>query len=327
VPLISVVIPCFNSAAYLGATIAAAIAQRPADASFDVEVIVVDDGSTDDPRSVATSFADGVRYVAQPNGGVSRARNVGVTHAAGDYLCFLDADDVLAPGWFARAMREFAATPDTGAVFGQFHRWHGTATDDPAEEWARLRQASPGRFEGGNIPVRTGWIYHQMLLDSWILCSSAIVRKAFAQRAGLFEEGVPVGEDWDFWLRVSRECPVVALDVLAVLYRQHAASASRKLRQQNHAVRLIQAAIQRYGWQGPTGIAADRRAVHAALAKHSLWHAIDHFDRGSYRIGLRASLAAVRHQPGSLTHWRYLLSGLTGLGRIHTKLVIARGRR
>ena len=91
-PLVSVVIPCFNQARFLGAAIASALAQT----HTPVEVVVVDDGSTDDTAAVTARFP-GVRYVRQENAGLSAARNTGLGKSRGAYLAFLDADDVLLP--------------------------------------------------------------------------------------------------------------------------------------------------------------------------------------------------------------------------------------
>lgn len=92
-PSVTVVIPCFNGAAFLGAAIDSVLAQS----LTPLEVIVVDDGSTDDSPSIAESFGSAVRLYREPNRGVSAARNVGIAAAQGEYLVFLDADDLLHP--------------------------------------------------------------------------------------------------------------------------------------------------------------------------------------------------------------------------------------
>src|SRR5262245_48814013 len=91
-PSISIVVPCYNGALYLRETLESALAQTVPP----LEVIVVDDGSTDDSVAIARSFGNAVRVVCQQNKGVSAARNNGIQHATGDYIMFLDGDDLLA---------------------------------------------------------------------------------------------------------------------------------------------------------------------------------------------------------------------------------------
>lgn len=312
---ISVIIPTYNSAAYLPITVRSALAQKHD--GLQIEVIVIDDGSTDDISSALSNLPEEVIQIRKPNGGVSSARNLGFTRASGQFICFLDADDILADGWFKEVFDHFDSNPEFGAVYGGFRRWHASVDKDPAAEWELARLEEHGKRDGRLVAGKSGWIYDRMLLDSWILCSSAVVRADVAKRAGLFVEGIPAGEDWDFWIRVSRISPVAAINRTAVLYRQHPQSASRKLRERNYAADLIIHSIQTYGWANPNGSAADRQKVYAVIAKHCIWHAVDHFDRGEYKVGLRSSARALRYQPTNARAWRLLLLGATGLARLY----------
>lgn len=315
---VSVIIPAYNCAPFLPRTVESALAQ--ASPEIEVEVIVVDDGSKDDTAQVMQSFAGRVQYLRKANGGVSSARNAGIRMARGDYLYFLDADDVLAEGWFAYALQEFARSPEVGVVHGCFHRWEAGADADPALAWRSL-SAKQAELADQRDLKQTGWVYHQMLLNSWVLCSAAMVRRQWVEQAGVFEEGVPMGEDWNFWLRVSRQCPFVKMQRTAVLYRQHPTQATRKLRPISYSAKLIVDAVQEYGLQGPDGTVADRAKVHAVIAQHQAWHALDHFQAGSWRTGVHAVWQAIRYQPGSLKHWRLLLLALLGLARPYARRI------
>lgn len=315
-PLVSVIVPTYNSAPFLATTVRSALAQRDAQQNLAVEVIVIDDGSSDDIAGAIASLPAEVRYVRKENGGVSSARNLGLQLANGEFICFLDADDVLAQGWFAEALQHFERDAEIGVVFGRFHRWHEQPGETLADAWRPLHaQDAADSITGTVAAEESGWIYHRMLLDSWILCSSAVVRKDVAEKAGPFEEGTPVGEDWDFWIRVSRIAAVAAINRTIVLYRQHPNSASRKLRDKNFAVDLILHAIHTYGWQPPSGQPASAAEVYPVVAKHCVWHAIDHFDRGRYSAGLRATAKALRYEPGRWKNWRLMAIGLLGLAR------------
>ena len=100
------IIPCFNAAATIGEAIASALAQRGPGG----EILVVDDGSTDGSLAIARGFGPGVRVVTGPNRGVSAARNRGIAETAGEWLVFLDADDLLLPETLARRLATAAAT-------------------------------------------------------------------------------------------------------------------------------------------------------------------------------------------------------------------------
>ena len=106
-PLISVIIPTYNCAHYLGEAIGSVLSQAyPA-----IEVLVVDDGSADATAQVAADFGGRIRYFRQANGGIGAARNSGLAHARGDFIAYLDADDLYVPGRLARQMDCLARDP------------------------------------------------------------------------------------------------------------------------------------------------------------------------------------------------------------------------
>src|SRR5437667_12630279 len=111
-PLVSVVIPCYNGERYLAEAIESVLAQR----YEPLEIIVVDDGSTDRSAEVARHFGDAVQYVCQPHAGAAAARNRGVGLATGDLIAFLDADDVWTEGRLARQVQVLEADPSVGMV-------------------------------------------------------------------------------------------------------------------------------------------------------------------------------------------------------------------
>jgi glycosyltransferase involved in cell wall biosynthesis len=116
-PLVSVVIPAFNAAKYIRETLDSVLAQtyRP------IEIVVVDDGSTDGTREQILAYGDRVRYVWQPNsGGCSSPRNYGVRMASGEFIAFLDADDLIAPERIAAAVAVMKRRPDVGLAFTNF---------------------------------------------------------------------------------------------------------------------------------------------------------------------------------------------------------------
>lgn len=189
-PLVSILIPCYNAAPYLRATLESALLQ--ADAAT-LEIIVVDDGSRDDSVAIARTFESrGVRVFTQENSGAATARNVALTASRGDFIQFLDADDLLAPGkiaaQLARAAREPAGTTLTG-------RW-GRFTDDPAH--AAFRDDNPlcADLTPRDFFLRYGSHDCMMHPAAWLL------PRAIAESAGPWDERLSLNDDGEYFARV-----------------------------------------------------------------------------------------------------------------------------
>jgi len=176
-PLISVVIPCYNAEAYLAETIESALRQN----ADPLEVVVIDDGSTDGSAGVARRFGGAVRYEYQANAGISAARNRGVELVAGRYLAFLDADDVWPEGSLTLRREMLRAYPGTACVFGA------------VEEFV-----SPDLHEdpGSRIPLT-----HPAQLAR--LAGSILIERDAFVRVGFFDPRLPVGETIDWVARAE----------------------------------------------------------------------------------------------------------------------------
>ena len=125
-PLVSVVIPCYNQAHFLGEAIESVLAQTYPH----LEIIVVDDGSPDNTEEVATRYS-GVRYVQQANQGLAAARNTGLRHSTGAYLVFLDADDRLLPQAVEVGLQQLQAHPECAFTFGKWRQIAGDGSPLP----------------------------------------------------------------------------------------------------------------------------------------------------------------------------------------------------
>ncbi|MBV8859321.1 MAG: glycosyltransferase [Acidobacteria bacterium] len=191
-PFVSVVIPTYNRARLLGRAIRSVLAQS----YCDFEVIVVDDGSTDETAGVVESFGDRrVRYVALArNGGAGAARNAGIRLARGKFLAFQDSDDEWLPSKLAKQMSAFERGPSgLGVVYSDMRRvW-----DDGRETYLAAPDVLSGRLVGG--PVR----FYQVC-DLGV--QSAVIRRECLDAAGHFNEELPALEDLEMFIRLSRLC-------------------------------------------------------------------------------------------------------------------------
>lgn len=221
-PLVSVIIPNYNHAAYIADAIRSVLAQdyRP------IEVIVVDDGSTDNSRQVVAAFGDQVTYLWQRNQGLSAARNTGIHAARGQYIGLLDADDLYHPSFLRTLVPLLEADATLGAVYGgyQFVDEHG--------------QPLP---QIGNPTVAVEEFYATMARGNFLAAHCLLVRRNCYESIGLFDESLRASEDWDMWLRISRSYGVAGAGVVLVYYRVLSGSMSSDLqRMEQNRIAVLQ---------------------------------------------------------------------------------------
>lgn len=188
-PLVSILVPCYNAAPWLRATLDSALAQTHPR----TEIIVVDDGSRDDSVAIAGTYAPrGVRVATQPNRGAAAARNHALRLATGDWIQFLDADDLLAPDKLARQLAR-AATAPTGAVFTA--RW-ARFVHDPAA--ASVHLANPLFADLAPRDYLLRYASHDCMMHpaAWLL------PRAVATAAGPWDERLSLNDDGEYFARV-----------------------------------------------------------------------------------------------------------------------------
>lgn len=200
--VVSVIVPCYNHGAFLADAVSSILSQDYPD----VDLIVVDDGSTDKTSAVAASFGPRVRYVFQPNAGLSAARNAGIAAARGDVLVFLDADDMLAEGWLSALAQKVATEAGPIVVHGGWS--YVDATGSHVKSIASRPVVGDARrafVQGNRFPV----------------CVAGVSRSVFGL-VGAFRCDLNACEDWDFWIRAAfAGTSFHALDARAALYRRH----------------------------------------------------------------------------------------------------------
>jgi len=204
---VSIVIPTYNRAHLLGEAIQSALAQSHAGC----EVIVVDDGSTDETAALVARFGDAVRYLRQENAGVAAARNRGAGVATGDYLHFLDSDDMLHPQAIERLLAVMEAHPEAGLAYGQASA--GTADGLPSPLFVP-DGARPAGVCSGARELR------HLLRRNYIHLGAALLRRSAWERIGGFNPAFhSICEDWDVWVRAATTGVVGYVPCVVLGYR------------------------------------------------------------------------------------------------------------
>ena len=207
-PEVSVVIPTYNSVRYLTEAVDSVLAQT----FRDLEVIVVDDGSTDETELVMRRYPEPVRYIRQKNAGVAEARNRGIREASGRYIAFLDADDTWYPHKLERQLAELRRRPDCRFCYSAF------TVVDP--------DLAPLGIRGSE---RRGSPLEDLLLRGNVIGSicTVLCERELLESSGGFDPELSQCADWDMWVRLATATPFAYVDEPLVTYRHHDGNMSR----------------------------------------------------------------------------------------------------
>ena len=320
---VSVIIPTYNRAHIVGEAIASVLAQT----FGDFEVIVIDDGSSDDTSAVVGKCRDArVRYFRQPNRGLPGARNRGIAEARGDIVSFLDSDDLWKPEKLEREVRFFGACPETDAVFADAEEVFldgGTV--------ASVMRASPGMRaflqrapRDGGLVISQRAFYLMMLTEQPVKPSALALRRSTLEELGGFDERMRIMEDWELLLRLARK--------RGIGYINRALTVMRLSRDSLHL-----SDPQRTLDYGLAGMSRERKLLRAgdnealaASAQGINWIctfvSYQHQGRGEARAAIRASLRGwlITREPWLLIRAASLLLP-RGL-RARAKARLSRGR-
>jgi glycosyltransferase involved in cell wall biosynthesis len=293
VPRVTVVIPTYNRARTVGDAVASVLAQR----FDDLEVVVVDDGSTDGTAGVLARVRDArLRYVAGRHAGVSAARNLGVKHARGELVAFLDSDDLWRPDKLTHEVAFLDRHPEADAVFSDLEKLDGDRSypsfmRETAVFADYLRDAP--RPDGLMLSTRE---MRLILLEEVPIKPSALtLRRTAFERAGAFDETWSSSEDWEFLLRFARDHRIGYIDRPLAVLRVGDDSLHRldQARGERAMIRLLirERALLRGDREA---LAAVERGL-VSRVKHFGWH---HLDSGRRRaaaaVFLRGFLLTLR---------------------------------
>ncbi|HIG75666.1 MAG TPA: glycosyltransferase [Bacteroidetes bacterium] len=306
-PQVSVVLAAYNAEPFLGAALDSIAEQTFIGA---MEVVVVDDGSTDATAEIVRRHRVGARLIQQANAGSAAARNRGIEEARGRYVAFHDADDLWLP---AKLDRQLAALAETGARWAYTDAWFFDA--DSGETLGRWSDTHP---------MPAGDVARDLLRGNFLTVPTVLVERAVLERVGGFPETLPgrasISEDWALWLRIAAEHPIARVEEPAARIRRHRGRKTTTMDlglALEARVRLIEDAVAR----APERL-GDLRGP--ALAGVHLGIARKHMERGEAGAARALLLRAIRLAPGHLPTYPYLAaslapaSGRRVLGRVRS---------
>ncbi|MHB8945536.1 MAG: glycosyltransferase [Bacillota bacterium] len=251
-PLITVLMPTYNQASFLSESIESVIAQTYPH----WELVVVDDGSTDDTPDALARFAardPRVKPSRQPNGGVAQALNAGLGRAAGDYVCWLSSDDLWVPEKLERQLAVFTRDPDLALVYSEY---------EIIDEHGQFLRSMPGlQFHGDEALVQ---LIRQNHING---CTVMIPRRVFSE-VGPFDPDLKYAQDYDMWLRIAAGRRIRLAPGSLVKMRVHAGQMSQDNRNEDDALRALRKNLPAWTPEVLTGgevLSPGRRAM--ALAR------------------------------------------------------------
>jgi glycosyltransferase involved in cell wall biosynthesis len=299
-PLVSVIIPVYNCVEYLERALESVLEQE----GGTVEVVLID-SSTDKSCVMPSRCADPRvrRYFQEPRG-VSAARNLGIQHAKGDFIAFQDADDEWLPGKLKAQMSAFENYPDAGLVFTDTLMFRDdeviqVAMNRPMlKDWCRSHHTNlPGCYYGE--------LYAQLLIQDCMNTSSVVVRRKMFEEHGTFDERFKVGEDYDLWLRIARNYPMIFIDKVMCKYRvrDDGLSGGEEVRgfRWLDAHLAVREKHRRLHW-----VPAEHAALLNTILSRGYWEAgWSCFGRNRFQDARRYWGKSLRAQPSNLRTWLY----------------------
>lgn len=227
-PLISVIIPVFNSEKTIQGTIESVLNQT----FTDFELLVINDGSQDTTLKIIDNIKDSrLKVFSYPNAGVSASRNRGISQANGEFISFLDSDDLWTADKLESQLKALQANPQAGVAYS----------------WTNYIDESGKFLYPGNKFTLNGNVYEQMLVQNFIESgSNVLIRREALDRVGGFDESLFGPEDWDLLIRLAAQYDFVVVPISQILYRMSANSISSSIsRQEKASLKVIEKAFAR----------------------------------------------------------------------------------
>lgn len=254
--LVSIIIPNYNHARFVGGAIHSVLNQD----YKNVEIIVVDDGSTDNSHEVIGQFGDQVKYIYQENAGLSAARNTGIRASKGAFIGVLDADDMYEPAFISTLVSALESNPEAEGIYCGYQ-----FVD---QENNLLPQIE-------NRPVPGDELYEALLDGNFFVPESIFLRRYVYDDVGLFDEALRACEDWDVWLRVTKKYRIIHAPEILTRHRVLAGSMSTDpLRMLNNRLAVLSKHV------GEEPLVGDSSIVHRAYGRAYLGSCVEYLQYG-----------------------------------------------
>lgn len=279
-PCVSVVMPVRNGRAFIQEAVDSVISQD----FRDLELIVVDDGSSDWDYRLLEKQDSRILVIRLEGSGVSYARNAAIKIARGRYIAFIDADDFWFPGKLGAQVRYLEHHPDAGVVFGAFLRWLPDSAGNFAPGISLAHDCSQITVADAQ---RSGWIYHRLLKGLLVGMNTAIVRREILDQIGGFDTTRRLGEDYGLWLRAAQITQFHALVGTVALYRIHTQSAMHRPDEHNNLAEILIDAAERWGLGNANGEALQPKEFEQRLGELHFDHGYTHYWHGSAKVARR----------------------------------------
>jgi glycosyltransferase involved in cell wall biosynthesis len=253
-PKVSVVIPAYKAMPYLPETVASVLKQS----YTDFEIVIIDDASPDNTLEWARNVADlRVKVISQSNQGTPGARNTGIAHSTGEYLAFLDADDL----WEETKLEKQVRTLDGNPALGLVDTWVGLID----QEGKALNKVIASDAEGD--------IWQRIICGNTICCGSTpMVRRTCFDKVGVFDRDIRFSEDWDMWIRISRYYQFAILKEPLTFYRLHPNSKSKDCRNMEEDFRRI---IEKAFLDVPIELLPLRNRSYGCASLYLVWKSLE----------------------------------------------------
>jgi len=295
---VSAIIPVYNCERYVGDAVESILAQTfPAH-----EIIVVDDGSSDATRQALDRFGASIIYVRQKNAGEPAARNTGMRRATGEFIAFLDADDLWLPDKLQAQMDLFAAHPKYSLVYTDMMTFN-----DQGILVESVRASRRRTYRGGRV-------FPQLFQETLFGSGSVVFRKSCLDTVGGFDESFFVGSDYEMWLRMARHFEFGYVDKPLLRYRQHAQMSTQTLGQVPQdgmpwLAKVLTSILARY----PEAVAElGQAAINRRLGLLYMWLGRSWLDRGNHAMARKLFSGALQYSPRNpryrLAYWATFLT-------------------
>ena len=257
----------------------------------DIEVVVVDDASTDETVEICRSISH-ISYVrVERNQGVAGARNIGLAASSGEYIGFLDDDDLRLAGSLDRQIAILEQNSQVALIYGQ------AIPEDP----------NGSRHEPYPSDCPQGDIFWELLTRNFIPCGSAVFRRECLSRIGLLDDAIPGIDDWDLWVRIAEIFPITALETPVMIWRQSTPSSGQGSSPTVDLIALSRKWFRAHWLKLPRLKSASRtkqreawRSFSRNVSEHLVWEAFNALGKGELGLARKSALTALRLHPAGL---------------------------